>query len=498
MMQEFNFNPLKHNALKAKKFAQYFTNIKIAIFMADMINDISSHGTRTLRILDAGAGEGILGIQAVIRCIELGYKNIELTCYEIDDELHPLIKEHANTLKNSLETKDVRVDIQIISADFVLSKSSKKYDIAIINPPYFKYSVKASSYADATSDLFKGNPNIYASFMAICIESLRTKGILISITPRSFTNGLYFKGFRNFLYENVSFEHIHIFKSRDKVFKDSQVLQECVICKMIKTKQAENVAISSSNSDVDLASSIVNTYSKNLIIDMSNDLKMIHIPENKREASILIQANSLESTFEKSGYFISTGPVVEHRTREFITEHNSNPDIKIYAPLIRPHNVNPMEVRLLEHGKNAYFLINKLSTKHLLKNKTYILLKRFSTKDEKKRLIAGILHADTSTSEYVGIGNKINYIGLKDEELSTEEAFGLSAVLNSKFMDDYFRCFSGNTQVNASEIRVMKFPSRRKVQCIGNELQDKKLVEDMIEEVVLKNLFREDLKIEQR
>jgi len=496
MLQEFNFNPLKYNALKAKKYAQYFTNIQIATFMAEMITNISFDKTRTLEILDAGAGEGILGIQAVQRCIELGYKTIELTFYEIDDELHSLIQRHSDDLKRHFDARDVKIDIKIKSTDFVLSRPSEKYDIAIINPPYFKYSVKTSVYANTTSDLFKGNPNIYASFMAICVKSLKKNGILISITPRSFTNGLYFKGFRNFLYENVSFEHIHIFKSRDKVFKDSQVLQECVICKMIKSKQNGKVIVSSSNSDIDIASSIINTYSKNLIIDMSNDLKMIHIPEDKRESSILMQANLLESTFEKSGYFISTGPVVEHRTREFITEHNSNPNMKIYVPLIRPHNVTPMEVKLLEHEKNAYFLIDKLSTKHLLKNKTYILLKRFSTKDEKKRLIAGILYANTLTSEYVGIGNKINYIGAKDEELSNEEALGLSAVLNSRFMDDYFRCFSGNTQVNASEIRVMKFPSRKKVQCIGKEIQEKTITEDILEKIVLKNLFSEDLKFE--
>jgi len=496
MIQKFNFNPLKHNALKAKKFAQYFTNIQIATFMAEMITNIGFDKTRTLKILDAGAGEGILGIQAVKRCIELGYKNIELTFYEIDEELHLLIQRHSDDLKKYLDTQDIKIDIKIKSADFVLSRPREKYDIAIINPPYFKYSVKNSVYADATSDLFKGNPNIYASFMAICIKSLKKNGVLISITPRSFTNGLYFKGFRNFLYKNVSFEHIHIFKSRDKVFKDSQVLQECVICKMTKVKQNEKIIISSSNSDIDLASSIENTYSKSLIIDMSNDLKMIHIPEDKREANILVQANSLESTFEKSGYYISTGPVVEHRTREFIIEGNSNPDIKKYVPLIRSHNVYPMKTRFLKYEKNAYFLVDKLSTKHLLKNKTYILLKRFSTKDEKKRLIAGILYGDTLTSEYIGIGNKINYIGAKDEDLSNEEALGLSAVLNSKFMDDYFRCFSGNTQVNASEIRVMKFPSRKKVQCIGKEIGEKTMAGDILEKIVLKNLFSEDLKFE--
>lgn len=316
----FNFNPIKHNLVKAKQYAQYFTNIKIATFMAEMLKNINFNKKKTLRILDAGAGEGILGIQAVIKCIKMGYKNIHMTFYEIDEEMLPLIQQHLDALKKLVSDKSVKLKIKIISADFVLSRPNEKYNVIIINPPYFKYSVKESQYANATSDLFKGNPNIYASFMAVCIASLVKGGTLVSITPRSFTNGLYFRGFRKFIYDNISFEHIHIFKSRDKVFKDSQVLQECIICKVEKTLQKDKIVISSSNSDIDLENSEYNSYDSNLIIDKSNDLKMLHIPETKKDAKILIRANLLKSTFEQSGYFISTGPVVEHRTREFIMD----------------------------------------------------------------------------------------------------------------------------------------------------------------------------------
>lgn len=492
MIFEFNFNPIKYNSTKAKQYAQYFTNIKIATFMADMLKNINYNKQKILKILDAGAGEGILGIQAVIRCIEMGYNNIHITFYEIDEEMIPLIHQHLDDLKKLASDKSAKLKIKIVSADFVLSRPHEKYNVIIINPPYFKYSVKESQYSNATSDLFEGNPNIYASFMAVCIASLAKGGTLVSITPRSFTNGLYFKGFRKFIYENVNFEHIHIFKSRDKVFKDSQVLQECIICKVVKTLQKDKIIISSSNSDIDLKDSEYNHYDNNLIIDKSKDLRMLHIPETKKDFEILIRANSLKSTFEESGYFISTGPVVEHRTREFIIEDEFKID-KRYVPLIRPHNIRFMQVDLdINKKKDAYFLCDYNSIKHLLKKKTYILLKRFSTKDEKKRLIAAVLSAENLDSPYIGIGNKLNYIGIKNDELSSKEAIGLSAVFNSKFMDDYFRCFSGNTQVNASEIRIMKFPKRETVKQIGIELKDKEMIQKNIDYVVMKNLFKDE------
>ena len=79
--------------------------------------------------------------------------------------------------------------------------------------------------------------------------------------------------------------------------------------------------------------------------------------------------------------------------------------------------------------------------------------------------------------ELIGFGNKTNYIGILGGELSTIEAYGLATVLNSSFMDRYFRCISGNTQVNATEIRVMKFPSRDQVQEIGERSHKLKLFE---------------------
>lgn len=491
MNLEFNFNPIKHNPIKAKQYAQYFTNIKIATFMANMLNNINFNKKKIIKILDAGAGEGILGIQAVIKCIEMGYKNIHITFYEIDGEMIPLIQQHLDDLIKFISDKHVKINVKIISADFVLSRPSEKYNIVIINPPYFKYSVQESQYSNATSDLFKGNPNIYASFMAVCIASLIEQGVLISITPRSFTNGLYFKRFRKFIYNNINFEHIHIFKSRDKVFKDSQVLQECIICKVVKTLQKDKVMISSSNSDIDLEVSECNYYNSHLIIDKSNDLSMLHIPETKKDFDILLRANLLKSTFEQSGYFISTGPVVEHRTREFIIEDRCK-DEKGCVPLVRPHNIQFMQVGLnINEVKDAYFLCTSSAVKHLLKSKTYILLKRFSTKDEKKRLVAAVLSAEYLDCPYIGIGNKLNYIGIKDGELSSEEAIGLAAVFNSRFMDDYFRCFSGNTQVNASEVRIMKFPDRETVRLVGSNLYNKKMTQENIDLVVTKILFKD-------
>lgn len=112
-------------------------------------------------------------------------------------------------------------------------------------------------------------------------------------------------------------------------------------------------------------------------------------------------------------------------------------------------------------------MLNEVHEKHTMENGTFVLLKRFSSKDEKRRLVSGVHLASTHDCEVIGFGNKTNYIGVSDGKLTIAEAYGLAAIFNSSFMDKYFRCISGNTQVNATEIRVMKFPTREQVKEIG-------------------------------
>jgi adenine-specific DNA-methyltransferase len=67
----------------------------------------------------------------------------------------------------------------------------------------------------------------------------------------------------------------------------------------------------------------------------------------------------------------------------------------------------------------------------------------------------------------VGLENHLNYIYRTSDELSEVEALGIAALFNSVLIDRYFRAISGNTQVNAAEIRAMPVPCAEKIQEIG-------------------------------
>ena len=456
-----------------KTLGQFFTGSIVSDYMASLINKPKS---KTVRILDAGAGVGILTASTALHCLDLGCKAVHAVLYELDNEAIPNLEQTLKVVRNAFSQQRGVFTYEIRCEDFILMRPDKdenthSFDVSVINPPYFKYSVKDSPYAKVAADLYHGDPSIYASFMAIVMACMKDGGQMVTITPRSFTNGLYFKGFRSYLLTKSALNLMHIFKYRDKVFKnnDSTVLQENVICRFIKGRNQGKITVCSSNCDASISYTNEEQYPVELIIDSSNDQKIIRIPESAYEAGILKQAETFFTTFEGAGYFISTGRIVEHRTRKYITKDTNAPNS---IPLYRPHNVTPLTTKWTgSHRKEVSFMLNDGHEKHTIKNRTFVLLKRFSAKDEKRRLVAGVHLKGMHNCDFIGFGNKINYIGLSSGNLTKIEAYGLAAVFNSSFMDRYFRCISGNTQVNATEIRVMKFPSREQVNEIGKQVQ---------------------------
>ena len=108
---------------------------------------------------------------------------------------------------------------------------SSKYDMVVSNPPYFRIPRNDPS-AQAMPTVVHGAPNLYFLFAAMSLFHLKPGAEMVYIIPRSWTSGLYFTYFRKYLLSRGKLEHIHLFGSRDKVFKEEEVLQETMIIKV--------------------------------------------------------------------------------------------------------------------------------------------------------------------------------------------------------------------------------------------------------------------------
>jgi adenine-specific DNA-methyltransferase len=91
-------------------------------------------------------------------------------------------------------------------------------------------------------------------------------------------------------------------------------------------------------------------------------------------------------------------------------------------------------------------------------------------------------------TKWVGFENHLNYFHASGHGLDRSLAVGLFAFLNSTVVDQYFRRFSGHTQVNATDLRTLAYPDRDTLQAMGREMKALDLSQEEIDELVSKHL----------
>jgi adenine-specific DNA-methyltransferase len=476
-----------------KERGQIFTPPEVARFMVGLF----SHFPTSLRLLDPGAGAGVLTAAICQRVLELGEKRtLEVHLFENDPKVTALLALAMQRCSSVLESAGHCFRFFIHPDDFVACAGSEmageglfdghrlgKFDLAITNPPYYK--VRKDSFAARTmSRIVSGQPNAYSFFMALAASLLADNGELVAITPRSFCNGPYFRRFRRWFFDRVSLGHIHLFESRTDTFRESNVLQENVITKVRRGRHPrERITISTSHGrDLEQINQRELPTRQVIISDKLDYL--IRIPSEESDHEIVEFVDALPRRFAEAGFRVSTGPVVMFRASEsLLDELNGESGV----PLLLPHNVGRFTTRwpVPKTRKPLAIRVSPDSAGLLVPVRNYVLLKRFSAKEEKRRLTAGCFLRREQQFERVGIENHLNYVYHGSRELDEDEVFGLAALFNSYLFDRYFRSISGNTQVNAAEIRSLPIPELATIAAIGSRVRR---APSQLESVVLEEL----------
>lgn len=464
---------------------------------------------REIRILDPGAGLGILTAAVCDRIRSLkAPRRVNVTVFETDPLLWSPLEENLRTCQRELRQAGHEMDYELHREDFIAAAAplfsgpclfdesglGGGFTTVIMNPPYFKVR-RESPHARLLDSIIHGQPNAYAFFMALGAVLLTRDGELLAITPRSFCNGLYFRAFRQWLLDRLPLRHLHLFESRTDVFRDADVLQESVITRWsVHPTDDERITVSSSVGK-ELGPETGSTVCRaGEIVDKSDRQWTIRIPVSEEDRGALKTVEGLPTRFSETGLRISTGPVVAFRATEFLVDEAQRAGS---VPLLWPHNVRPFSVQWPLHRRNKPESIAHCdaSRKLLIQTRNCVVLKRFSSKEERRRLTAGCLLRSCFETEWLGLENHLNYVYHETRELTEEEVFGIAAVFNSRLFDQYFRIISGNTQINATEIRGLPFPSLVVLGEIGAAILDLSFLNMETDEnvdSVVRNMFSFD------
>jgi adenine-specific DNA-methyltransferase len=444
-----------------------------------------------LRVLDPGAGCGSLAASFVARVLNDAPRlSLEVLGIEVDHSVANALRETFTDCAETARRVGVQVDTQVLVGDFLdlahgldRDESLRDYDIVIMNPPYRKLGAK-SRERTMMAALGAECPNLYSAFLALGAEVLRPSGQLVAITPRSFANGPYFGRFRQFLLEKLALDRIHVFESRSTVFADTRVLQENVIISGTRNGTRGKIVISVSNGHKDRPHQRVAKYDD--VVKAADPHRFIRIAADDTDIMVAESVTRLPCRLHHLGLEVSTGRVVDFRSKPNLCMSPA-PDT---VPLVYPGNMRggrvewPLPIR--KH--QGFRIIEDRDRRLLLPAGVYVLVKRFSAKEERRRVVAGVWDGAAFDGP-VAFENHLNVFHVNGRGLGPQLARGLSVWLNSSVVDRYFRTFSGHTQVNATDLRSLHYPPAGALCRLGerfiDEMPDQARIDGAVADVVL-------------
>lgn len=488
---------------KKKKSAlgQFFTPSPIGMFMASLFDNIEGR----IRLLDPGCGSGSLTACFVAEAIaRKATISIEADTFDIETAIKPYLQETMEMLESECSKYSLEFSYDHSALDFILMASdalssdylnqeTEKYTHVIMNPPYKKIST-SSPHRKALCAAGIETVNLYAGFVALAVKMLKPSGEIVAIIPRSFCNGPYYDSFRKFLIKNTSFHHIHVFDSRNKAFGDDNVLQENIIIHCKKNGIQESVKVTSSHSadfysdaltdDVTASNMTSRVVKFDSIVKPSDQRNFIHIAPSYEDQQVVDQLSTFNNRLDDVGVKVSTGPVVDFRVKEDLRSSYESGSV----PLLYPVHLNGSVDWPKKSKKPNAIHISDLSMPWLWKNSGYfVVVRRFSSKEEKKRIVATV-YDGSLPEELIGFENKLNVFHADKTGFDENLAKGIYIYLNSSLVDRYYRTFGGHTQVNATDLKSLNYPSAETLRRMGKNMEHNFMQQSEIDELLMREI----------
>ena len=458
---------------KRSELGQFMTPAPVASLMASMFR---AEG-RVIHLLDAGAGVGSLTAAFIVELCGRATcpSEISVTLFEVDPTMVSYLRQSMRDCAAFCATLEVKFDAHIVTADFitaaaedltslVLAVDLPRYNCAILNPPYRKISAD-SEERRTLRVLGIETSNLYTAFVWTAFKLMSEQAEVVAITPRSFCNGPYFRPFRHALLSETVIRRLHVFESRLAVFRDDDVLQENIIFHAQKKPTDQGlVTVSTSEGPTDPA-----IYTRDVefpsIVHPGDQGLFIHIPHTKDRHETAARIHRFTKNLSAVGISVSTGRVVDFRAKEYLRDQPDSSTV----PLVYPCHMSQGTVKWPRlNGRKPNAILRAAETEDLLlPNEVFVLVKRFTTKEERRRVVASLYEPSITECQAIGFENHLNVFQCFGTGMPLPLAKGLVIYLNSTTVDEYFRQFNGHTQVNAADLRSLTYPSSAQLEELG-------------------------------
>ncbi len=444
------------------RLGRFFTKIDTTRQMA---SSLTFSPKKSISILDAGAGTGILSAAVIEEvCRQGGIGEIYLTCYETDPLYLSMLANNLERIrKKARHDYHVKVRITIREEDFlsVPHPLDELYDYIIANPPH-ELAEESSPYAQIRPAIFTGaNLNLDCLFATLCSEMLSPEGQMVVMLPLNSATAPVLTKFRQDLFFRCPVEQIFLYKRE----KTKEPLQKYMVLKLVRGDTPDTISISISTDDGTPENTKRMAPRPYAQVVKGADASLVLLADEEEEL-VMSFMRALPCTFSTFHLKVHTGLVIDSRHKDLLRDR----PVDGAVPLIRPRSIRDGMVAFPLPNLQKQFIVPTLPS---LKqpNKNILLILRAPGKSAKRRLMCAPHLAGNMAVKYISTHNKLNYIDAQgNEQMDAPFLYGLHGFLSCELVDRYIRAVSKSTQINARELMNIPLPTAAQLRTIGARL----------------------------
>jgi adenine-specific DNA-methyltransferase len=431
---------------------------------------------RTARVLDPAAGGGAFLLHAALRMREaltdcepalipaqIGSRLLGL---ELDARAAGLAQGALEVLLADLTAVSGRPATTMVRVCNTLDETPQEsFDLVVGNPPYGRITLSSEQRRRYARSLY-GHANLYGVFTDIALRWARLGGLIAYLTPTSFLAGQYYAELRGLLAKDAPPVAIDFVHARRGVFED--VLQETLLAVYHKGARRRRAQIHY----LHVANEREAKVTKNGTVGLPADPTAPWLaPRDPEHRALIRLVEKMTARLSDWGYSVSTGPLVWNRFKDQLRD---KPNGKTVYPLIWAESVTSDGRFVFRAEKKNHAPYFKLETGDawLLVEDPCVLVQRTTAKEQARRLIAAEL-SSRFVKEHGGVvvENHLNMV--RANRVSAVPAAVVAAILNSRVVDEVFRCMSGSVAVSAFELEALPLPQRASLKVLEQLVKDR-------------------------
>ena len=343
----------------------------------------------------------------------------------------------------------LEVEIHVGDALEVVDLDERRFDLVVGNPPYGRVQLSERQRESFARSLY-GHANLYGLFLDAALRWRSPRGLIAFVTPTSFLGGQYFHRLRNLLLAEAPPLVIDFVSERTGVFDDVQ--QETCLTLFGATRVRGGTVVHHLKA-ADGELKVQRSGAFRLGGEADRGAPWL-LPRSPRQAPLVRTAAETRGRLHDLGYRACTGPLVWNRHKQALRQE-AGPDT---LPLIWAEAVRPNRFDFDYHSRShARFFALEAGQDHLRESTPGVLVQRTTAKEQKRRIIACAVPEDFFARwNGIVVENHVNVLRPVGRcEISPSV---LAAVLNTKVVDELFRCLSGSVAVSATELHALPLP----------------------------------------